>query len=159
MNRRSRRLAAAYLALILALFFTGALAFLPMGGPEVSVASLSPPELIVSPVQVLSPINNYDSIASRPLFAPTRCALPPLPATRAAATTALSSPPPVIDPLTLLAVVITPTRREAVVRGSDGQSLTLKIGDSYQAWILAAVQPDHVVFRDGKIEQAISFPP
>jgi len=64
-----------------------------------------------------------------------------------------------MDPLTLLAVVITPAKREAVVRAPDGQSLTLSVGQAYQEWTLTAVQADHVVFRDGKIEQDISFPP
>ena len=167
MSPRSRRTLAASAALAAVLVLLAALAVVPNKAPRNSDAVLSPRS--VTEPQALKPAADYAAIAERPLFQPSRRpATPPAPkaaqvvaeavVTQPAAPPAPAVPPPVLVPVTLLAVVISDNKREAVFGLAGGKSSTLAEGESLDGWTLASVLPDRVVFRLAAIEKEVTFP-
>lgn len=116
----------------------------------------------------LDPVESYAAIADRPLFQPSRRpAIPPKPAAPAGAVAAAPrplppppppAPPPVLPAITLLAVVISADKREAVLGLAGNKAATLAEGESLEGWVLARVLPDRVVFRLADIATEIAFP-
>ena len=143
------------------------LAVLPADPPHTMDASQTPgPPSEVGP---LKPVEAYAAIAERPLFQPSRRpAVPPPPPAplpvRAAAAAPLPPPPPppppapVLAPMTLLAVIISADKREAVLGLSGGKSSTLAEGEALDGWTLTKVLPDRVVFRIAETEREVAFP-
>jgi hypothetical protein len=166
-NPRSRRTIAASGGLAVTLALLAEVAGVPEGAPRLSDAA--PPPRAANAAPALKPVEAYAAIADRPLFQPSRRpAVPPppkpAPAVAQAAPVAPAppppppAPPPVLAPMTLLAVVISAGKREAVLGLSGGKSSTLAEGDSLDGWTLVRVLPDSVVFRIAETEKELTFP-
>jgi hypothetical protein len=166
MKPHHRRTLAATAALLVVGAFLGWLAALP--APSFPDASPLPAAKPIAPVPVLKPVEAYAAIAERPVFQPSRRPAPPPPPKSlppVAPTPAVvppapapAPPPPVLTPVTLLAVVISTDRREAVLGLTGGKSSTLAEGDHLGDWTLTKVLPDRVVFRSAETEEDVLFP-
>ena len=162
-----RRTAAASIALAAVLVLLAVLSILPEAALQTPVPARR--EGQGSPTVPIKPVEAYAAIAERPLFQPSRRPAPP-PAPKAAQIAAAlppsqptplpppPPPPPVLAPMTLLAVVISSDKREAVLGLATGKSSTLAEGESLDGWILARVLPDRVVFRLADTEKELTFP-
>jgi hypothetical protein len=164
---RMRRTIAASATLVAVLTLLADLAVAPSRGSR-DADSAPPPNSAELP-RALKAVEGYAAIAERPLFQPSRRPAPP-PAPKAApaiavavvaplaAPAAPTAPPPVLAPMTLLAVVISDNKREAVLGLTGGKSSTLAEGESIDGWTLASVLPDRVVFRLAATEKEVTFP-
>jgi hypothetical protein len=161
MTPQMRRTLAAVLALGAVAAFLGYLSFSRQEPPQPvsEIAASTPRALQPRPVRELA---NYAAISERPLFAASRRPTPPPPPKEIA----VAQPPPEPAPplprefpaVTLLAVALSPDRREAVLRLPTGGSSTLVEGAEFQGWTLVEVAADRVVFRLGDVEKQVSFP-
>jgi hypothetical protein len=69
--------------------------------------------------------------------------------------------PPAEAPLpdmSLLAVLLSPDHREAVIRGDDGKAVDLVEGNAIGNWTLVKILPDKVIFHLGQTDREIAFP-
>jgi general secretion pathway protein N len=162
-----RRTVAASAALIAVVSLLADLAIVPSRGSR-DADSAQPPKSAELP-RALKPVGAYAAVAERPLFQPSRRpAPPPAPkaappiaeavATQTAPPATTPAPPPVLAPMTLLAIVISDNKREAVLGLAGGKSSTLAEGETLDGWTLASVLPDRVVFRLAATEKEVTFP-
>jgi hypothetical protein len=132
---------------------------LPFGAVTQPVENKALPSLSSTRARALAAVETYAAIAQRPLFTPARrpASVPP-PKEVAPAPPPSPPPPPELPKVLLLAVAISPDRREALLRLPTGPSSTLAEGDALEGWILDKVLPDRVVFRFGDMEKELAFP-
>jgi hypothetical protein len=159
-------LASGALAAVLALL--AELAAAPGEAPHAS--NETPQQRAPNEPPPLRPVETFAVIAERPLFQPSRRPAippPPVPAPVPVAAVAVvapvsppppPAPPPVLAPMTLLAVAISPDKREAVLGLPGGKSTTMAEGESVNGWVLAKVLPDRAVFRIADTEKEVTFP-
>lgn len=102
--------------------------------------------------------SNFDAIVERPLFSQARRPTPPKPPpSEPQPQAAPASPPPPLA-ATLLGIIISPGMKSAVIRLSNGKSVTVIEGDSIDGWELKQVEPDLAQFRYNGASVELSFP-
>jgi hypothetical protein len=104
----------------------------------------TPPPLVVTELAAL-PVGGVDQARTMPLFSPTRSPPepPPSPETLAAAAAA-----PVAKPMPTLVGLVSRARGRgvALVKGSDGQTVTIAPGESVDGWRLLGIGRDRATF-------------
>jgi hypothetical protein len=127
-------------------------------GAGLALPPVTVPNVPVKKTQGLSPIGAYAVIAERPLFSTSRRpALPPSPVL-AQTKVAASISPPIPPPTTLLAVLIGPNYRAAILRFASGQSRTIAEGEVIDGWTLRRVTEDAVVLHGVSSDAVVTFP-
>ncbi len=154
-RRRSGWLASTLLlgaCLALATFVYAQLQMAAPGPPPAPAGGETPP-LAALPAQLsyaMAPLEDFSTILERPLFSPTR--RPP-----AAGTVAAVASEPELQ-LTLVGVIISSEEQIAIFRLQDASRfLRLNVGDSFQGWILDAIEPSRVTFSRGEVEEHIEL--
>ncbi len=108
----------------------------------------------------LAALTNFEEVAERPLFNPTRRPVtPPPPAPIKAA--AQQAPPPPLPPeppaTRILAVAIGPGRRAAVLQLTNGKTAVVLEGGQVGSWILTRVLPDRAILTSPEAATTLSF--
>ena len=106
----------------------------------------------------LGPVAGFAAIAERPLFSPARRPIPPAPPPQPPAVAVAPPPPPLTAPGLLLAVLIGPERRAAILRLPDGRASTVSEGGGIGGWTVDQVLPDRVRLRAGADATELTFP-
>ena len=113
-------------------------------GQPAGVAAIPPP-----PEFSMPPAGSFSAIVERPLFAATR--RPP----------EEQADEPVISrdlPITLTGVNISAGERWALFKRNDGKgNLRLQEGDEFQGWLLEAIEPQQVTFRQGEEAKVLAL--
>jgi hypothetical protein len=102
----------------------------------------------------------FSEVAVRPLFTPTRKPTPPPPPKPipvVAQPIVVPSPPPPPPASRLLAVVIGPARRAAVLELTNGKTAVLLQGEQVGGWTLAGVWPDHAILKSPLTDTTLAF--
>lgn len=112
----------------------------------------------IEAVPARPPIESYDQIVARPLFAKSRAPwAAPAPALQTpAALTQAAEPEPDISGVELRAVVIAPGMRKALISTSqqvDGR--WLRTGEEFQGWRVAAIEARGVKLSRGALEKSL----
>jgi hypothetical protein len=107
--------------------------------PEVE----APPPLVVTEL-ALAPVGGLDQARTAPIFSPTRA--PPNPGGEATAATADEAAPPAPMPVLVGLVSRARGRGVALVKGSDGQTVTIAPGESVDGWRLVGIGRDRAAF-------------
>ena len=121
-------------------------------GPAPSGGGATPPlaALPAQPSYAMAPVEDFSSILERPLFSPTR--RPP-----AQGVVSAAAPEPELQ-VTLVGVIISSEEQIAIVRLKDaGRFARLSVGDSFQGWILASIEPSRITFRRGDVEEHVEL--
>jgi hypothetical protein len=103
------------------------------------------------PDPAVPPLAVYATVIERPLFSPTRRP-PPAPQPAEAG-------PARMQGMTLKGIVLSPHRRISLIE-TAGAGLTpqrIAEGERVQGWSLKAVQPDHVVLRQGEVVRRLEL--
>ena len=118
----------------------------PTGGGEAPrLAALS-----AQPNYTKAPLAEFSAVLERPLFSPTR--RPP------AEGTVPEAAPEAELQVTLVGVIISSEEQIAIVRPKDASRFArLSVGDSFQGWTLASIEPKRVTFRRGDVEEHIEL--
>jgi hypothetical protein len=88
-----------------------------------------------------------EAAVERPLFSPSRSQ---------AMTAAPVEPIPTLAGFSLIGIAISPDERVAMLVPAGGGGLTrLREGESYEGWSAVSIEPDHVVFRQGDVEERL----
>lgn len=155
-GRRKRALAAAA-AGGMACILTGIVA---VDGPEdIDQARHAHAQDAALPGRLALPdLAGFTVIADRPLFRPTRRPTEPPPPKPAV----IDVPPPALPPAPpanrLLAVVISPTRRAAVLQLTNGKTLVIRQGGSVSGWTVTNILPDRALLSSPGGSVILSFP-
>jgi hypothetical protein len=159
MMKPAKRTLAAGLALVLVVGVLAGLVYWTNAPAPTAVLFLAPPNSPNSPNRQLEGAETYSSIAERPIFVATRRpAPPPLPKPEPVVAAPPPPPPPTLPQITLLAIVLSPQRHEAVFTLSNGSNATLAEGDQLEGWTLEKILPDKVVFRFDDTVKEVDFP-
>lgn len=159
MMRRRKLTILAGLSLVSAVVLMTSVGIVSVGFSEADRQTAALPVTFKSVRRAVSPAGSYDDITRRPVFAASRRPFAaPLPTPVRIVNAVPAPPPPVIPPVDrLLAVVIGPKRRIAVVQLPSGKTSVLIEGDQIGDWTLNTVAPDHVAFRSPPGEVLIPF--
>ncbi len=122
-------------------------------GPAPAGGNAGTPPLAALPAQpyyAMAPLEDYSTILERPLFSPTR--RPP-----AQGVISVAAPESQLQ-VTLVGVIISSEEQIAIVRLKDtSRFVRLSVGDSFQGWILDAIEPSRITFRRGDDEEHIEL--
>jgi hypothetical protein len=83
----------------------------------------------------LRPVPEFAAETSRPLFAPSRSNVPLGP---------VADAPPPVPPPALTGVIVGGSRAVALVKGKDGKTSMIHIGDTVDGWVLRVIEPRRV---------------
>ena len=105
---------------------------------EVPGAASAPVEIEIAPPPPFHPaaLEDYEEIVARPLFNEGR--------QPEVEEKVVSGPAPTKVPLTLVGVVITPERKEALVLRTGREVARLTIGESVEGWTVEAIESDRI---------------
>jgi hypothetical protein len=125
--------------------------WLLQAGPRQVVA---PPPPVVTRLEIV-PVTGTENARATPIFSPSRSPLAaaPDPEAASALAQAASRPPPVLVGLVSRAR----GKGVALVRRSDGQTVTLSPGQSVDGWVLASVRRDRATFRSNGERRDVSL--
>lgn len=97
--------------------------------------------------------------AAKPALPPPAAAKPIAPVVAPGSVTPGSvAPPPQPPSVSLLAVVLTPKKRQAILRLADGSTATFAEGDQVGGWTLKAIAADRVTLTSRRVDDVLSFP-
>jgi hypothetical protein len=107
----------------------------------------------------LAGLGTFREIADRPLFSPARRPFVPPPPQTVLAVAQVAPPPPPPEPPAsrVLAVVIGPDRRAAVLRLTTGKTAVILEGERVGDWILTSVLPDRAVLTSHATVSTVLF--
>lgn len=158
MTRPARGLMAASACLAAALAFVASFAISDDEPAPARAASMPASSSALPGSRDLGAVAGFAAISERPLFAPTRRPIPPAPPPPPLAVAVTLPPPSLPTPGPLLAVLIGPERRAAILRLPDGHASTVSEGGGVGGWTVDQVLPDRVRLRAGADMAELTFP-
>lgn len=158
MTRQSRGMMAASGCLVAAIGFVASVATSDdePASARIATTQLSSPAL--PGPREFGAVASFAAISERPLFSPVRRPTLPSPPPPPLAVAAPAPTPSLPPPGPLLAILIGPERRAAILRVADGQTSTVPEGGGVGGWTLDQVLPDRVRLRAGADTAELTFP-
>lgn len=93
-----------------------------------------------------APEPSIAAAVERPLFSPSRSQVMP---------DAPVETTPTLAGFSLIGIAISPDERVAVLVPAGGGPMRLREGESYGGWAAVSIEADHVLFRQGSIEESL----